>query len=97
MAEDNCITSASFTDKEAPKSPGAALEHLARDESARSEELHGLITFQVIQNPPPVIGADGRRQTAPSDPQILVWLIQLQSVFSMQLPRMPKEVGWPVY
>ncbi|XP_054164345.1 histone acetyltransferase KAT2A-like [Oppia nitens] len=53
----------------------------ARDESARSEEKKGIISFHIVAN----------SLTKPVDKQDLIWLIGLQNVFSHQLPRMPKE------
>ncbi|CAG2112377.1 unnamed protein product [Medioppia subpectinata] len=53
----------------------------ARDESARSEEKKGLISFHIVSN--------SLNKTV--DKQDLIWLIGLQNVFSHQLPRMPKE------
>ncbi|VBB32510.1 unnamed protein product [Acanthocheilonema viteae] len=48
---------------------------------ARSEECNGIISFHVISNN---FDADQSRQK-------LTWLLQLQCLFSTQLPRMPKE------
>ena len=53
----------------------------ARDESARTEEKKGLISFHIVAN----------SITKEVDKQDLMWLIGLQNVFSHQLPRMPKE------
>ena len=55
--------------------------NVARDEAARMEERRGIIEFHVISN------------TVQKKPpkQTLMWLIDLQNVFSHQLPRMPKE------
>lgn len=55
--------------------------HASRDESARKEELKGVIEFHVI----------GNSLTKKPTRQLLVWLIGMQNVFSHQLPRMPKE------
>lgn len=55
--------------------------HAARDEAARTEEEKGKIKFVVINN------SLSQKPTK----QICCWLIGLQTVFSHQLPRMPKE------
>ncbi|KAK7112571.1 histone acetyltransferase KAT2B-like [Littorina saxatilis] len=55
--------------------------HAARDEAARQEEDKGRIKFVVINN---------SLSNKPTK-QIYCWLIGLQTVFSHQLPRMPKE------
>nr|KAG5695104.1 hypothetical protein BaRGS_015080 [Batillaria attramentaria] len=55
--------------------------HAARDEAARIEEDKGKIQFHVINN---------SLSMQPSR-QIYMWLVGLQTVFSHQLPRMPKE------
>lgn len=66
-----------------PKSPGTSnLFHLARDEVARKEEAQGIIEFHVINN-----NLENLRMAD----EIKLWLLQLQNVFSIQLPRMPKE------
>jgi len=49
----------------------------ARDEMAKTEEKMGTIRFQLVWN-------NGRRQN-------LRWLADLRSVFSTQLPKMPRE------
>jgi histone acetyltransferase len=60
----------------------------ARDDLARKEEQNKVISFRVIGNssgllPVPKQEVDRR--------QHIVWLIELRSVFSRQLPRMPQE------
>ena len=55
--------------------------HAARDEAARIEEDKGKIKFVVINN---------SLSNKPSK-QVYIWLVGLQTVFSHQLPRMPKE------
>ncbi|CAG9533745.1 unnamed protein product [Cercopithifilaria johnstoni] len=54
---------------------------VARSEVSRLEECNGIISFHVISNN---FDADQSRQK-------LTWLLQLQCLFSTQLPRMPKE------
>uniref|UniRef100_A0A0R3RVB4 histone acetyltransferase n=1 Tax=Elaeophora elaphi TaxID=1147741 RepID=A0A0R3RVB4_9BILA len=54
---------------------------VARSEVSRLEECNGVISFHVISNN---FDADRSRQK-------LTWLLQLQCLFSTQLPRMPKE------
>lgn len=56
-------------------------DQLARDESARAEEDRGVIEFHIINN---TLEFD-------QDAQKLLWLLQLQNVFAMQLPRMPRD------
>lgn len=56
-------------------------EHLARDESARAEEERGVIEFRIINN----------SLEFDQEAQKLLWLLQLQNVFAMQLPRMPRD------
>lgn len=56
-------------------------EHLARDESARAEEERGVIEFRIINN----------NLEMDQESQKLLWLLQLQNVFAMQLPRMPRD------
>ncbi|XP_074659125.1 histone acetyltransferase KAT2A-like isoform X2 [Tubulanus polymorphus] len=55
--------------------------HAARDEAARIEEKRGAIGFHVISN---------SLSQRPSK-QTMLWLIEMQNVYSHQLPRMPKE------
>ena len=54
---------------------------MTRDEAAKKEESEGIIEFHMISN---------TLEKVPPD-NVLNWLIQLQTVFSHQLPRMPKE------
>ncbi|VDO29743.1 unnamed protein product [Onchocerca flexuosa] len=54
---------------------------VARSEVSRLEECNGIISFHVISNN---FDTDQSRQK-------LTWLLQLQCLFSTQLPRMPKE------
>lgn len=54
---------------------------VARNEVSRQEEADGVISFHVVSND---CDTNQRRQK-------LVWLLQLQCLFSTQLPRMPKE------
>ena len=54
---------------------------MTRDDAARKEESEGIIQFHMISN---------ILEKTPDD-NVLNWLIQLQTVFSHQLPRMPKE------
>ncbi|RCN23903.1 hypothetical protein ANCCAN_30408, partial [Ancylostoma caninum] len=54
---------------------------VCRGEAARLEEKSGIIEFKVIGNS---LEAFQRRET-------MVSLLQLQSLFSVQLPKMPKE------
>ncbi len=55
--------------------------YVGRDETARMEERRGVIEFHVISN---TVQRRPPRKT-------LMWLINMQNVFSHQLPRMPKE------
>lgn len=55
--------------------------HAARDEQARKEERDGKIDFHIINN---------SLSHRPKD-QVFLWLIEVQNLFSHQLPRMPKE------
>uniref|UniRef100_F1KUH5 histone acetyltransferase n=2 Tax=Ascaris suum TaxID=6253 RepID=F1KUH5_ASCSU len=55
----------------------------ARSETSRREESMGVISFHVISN---------RMELDPCQSKVkLSWLLQLQHLFSAQLPRMPKE------
>ena len=54
---------------------------MTRDDAAKKEESEGIIEFHMISN---------TLEKVPPD-NVLNWLIQLQTVFSHQLPRMPKE------
>ncbi|XP_069673616.1 histone acetyltransferase KAT2A [Periplaneta americana] len=56
-------------------------ENAPRDETAKQEELRGIISFHVV----------GNSLTSAVSKQTMLWLIGLQNVFSHQLPRMPKE------
>ncbi|XP_005096521.2 histone acetyltransferase KAT2A isoform X2 [Aplysia californica] len=55
--------------------------HAARDEQARQEEKDGKIDFHIVNN------SLSHRPTR----QVFLWLIEVQNLFSHQLPRMPKE------
>ncbi|XP_076445875.1 histone acetyltransferase KAT2A-like isoform X2 [Babylonia areolata] len=74
---------ATITDPKEMVGPDSSLfsAHVARDEAARVEEKEGQIKFVVISN-----SLSNRPQR-----QVFMWLIGLQTVFSHQLPRMPKE------
>ncbi|XP_069141489.1 histone acetyltransferase KAT2A-like isoform X2 [Argopecten irradians] len=74
---------ATITEPEKMVGPDTSLfpAHSARDESARREEIKGVIEFHVVANS---LSNKPTKQT-------LIWLIGLQNVFSHQLPRMPKE------
>nr|BAP33937.1 histone acetyltransferase gcn5 [Polyandrocarpa misakiensis] len=63
--------------------PNLLSPQAARDETARQEERRGIIEFHVIANNIET-GNSSSRQT-------LIWLVELQNVFSHQLPRMPRE------
>ena len=56
-------------------------ENAPRDETAKQEEIRGIISFHVL----------GNSLTSAVSKQTMLWLIGLQNVFSHQLPRMPKE------
>ena len=56
-------------------------DQVSRDHVAKQEEQKGVIQFEILQN---------NLKDQPS-PQHLLWLLGLKSVFSYQLPRMPKE------
>ncbi|KAJ9586226.1 hypothetical protein L9F63_020135, partial [Diploptera punctata] len=56
-------------------------ENAPRDETAKQEQLGGIISFHVV----------GNSLTSAVSQQTMLWLIGLQNVFSHQLPRMPKE------
>ncbi|VDO81539.1 unnamed protein product [Soboliphyme baturini] len=62
------------------RSPGYP-EHCSRDDAARLEEQRGIISTHVINN----------NLSLNQDSSKLLWLLQLQNVFAMQLPRMPRE------
>lgn len=53
----------------------------ARDETAKMEEKQKIIEFHVLAN----------SLTAPVTKQTMLWLLNLQNVFSRALSRMPKE------
>lgn len=74
---------ATITDPSEMVGPDTSLfpAHASRDESARKEEVKGVIEFHVI----------GNSLTTKPTRQLLIWLIGMQNVFSHQLPRMPKE------
>lgn len=55
--------------------------NVARDEAAKAEEIRGDIQFHIV----------GNSLTHPNTKQTMLWLLGLQSVFSHQLPDMPKE------
>lgn len=63
--------------------PNLLSPQAARDEAARQEERRGIIEFHVIAN--------SVEQNNPPSRQTLIWLVELQNVFSHQLPRMPRE------
>ncbi|XP_039251065.2 histone acetyltransferase KAT2A-like [Styela clava] len=63
--------------------PNLLSPQAARDEAARQEERRGIIEFHVIAN--------NLDTSNPSSRQTLIWLVELQNVFSHQLPRMPRE------
>lgn len=52
-----------------------------RDEAAKAEEKRGEIEFHIV----------GNSLTRPISKQSMLWLLGLQSVFSHQLPDMPRE------
>lgn len=52
-----------------------------RDEAAKAEEKRGEIEFHIV----------GNSLTHPISKQTMLWLLGLQSVFSHQLPDMPRE------
>lgn len=52
-----------------------------RDEAAKAEEKRGEIEFHIV----------GNSLTRPVTKQSMLWLLGLQSVFSHQLPDMPRE------
>lgn len=52
-----------------------------RDKEPKLEERQGVIELHVV----------GNSLTEPVTKQTMLWLIGLQNVFSLQLPRMPKE------
>lgn len=52
-----------------------------RDEAAKAEEKRGEIEFHIV----------GNSLTHPVSKQTMLWLLGLQSVFSHQLPDMPRE------
>ncbi|GMT35956.1 hypothetical protein PFISCL1PPCAC_27253, partial [Pristionchus fissidentatus] len=57
------------------------LVDLSRGDVARNEEREGTIKFVIVRhNDDELVGREN-----------LVWLLQLQNVFSIQLPKMPKE------
>jgi histone acetyltransferase len=56
-------------------------EHAPRDEAAKVEEREGIIEFHCVAN----------SLTEKVSKQTMLWLIELQNVFSHQLPQMPKE------
>lgn len=55
--------------------------NVARDEAAKAEEKRGDIEFHIV----------GNSLTHPISKEAMLWLLGLQSVFSHQLPDMPKE------
>jgi len=57
--------------------PDTGIETKARDEKARQEERKGLLRAQVIMND--------------KDPQHMIWLATLKTIFAKQLPKMPKD------
>lgn len=56
-------------------------DQVSRDHAAKQEEKKGVIQFQVLHN--------SLTQQPPQ--QHLLWLLGSKTVFSYQLPRMPKE------
>lgn len=56
-------------------------DQVSRDHAAKQEEKKGIIQFQVLHN--------SLTQQPPQ--QHLLWLLGCKTVFSYQLPRMPKE------
>lgn len=55
--------------------------NVARDAAAKAEEKRGEIEFHIV----------GNSLTHPISKESMLWLLGLQSVFSHQLPDMPKE------
>lgn len=55
--------------------------NVARDQAPKAEELRGVIEFHIV----------GNSLNRPNTKQTMLWLLGLQSVFSYQLPDMPKE------
>ncbi|XP_065362607.1 histone acetyltransferase KAT2A [Calliphora vicina] len=55
--------------------------NVSRDENVKAEEQKRAIEFHVV----------GNSLTKPVDKQTILWLLGLQSVFSHQLPEMPRE------
>lgn len=56
-------------------------DQVSRDHTAKLEERKGVIWFEILHN---------SLKTTPSSDHLL-WMLGLKSVFSYQLPRMPKE------
>ncbi|KAK2705511.1 hypothetical protein QYM36_015785 [Artemia franciscana] len=56
-------------------------DNAPRDQAAKEEECLGIISFHVI----------GNSLTQKVSKQTMLWLIGVQNVFSLQLPKMPKE------
>lgn len=53
----------------------------ATDETAKMEEKQNIIQLQII----------GNSVTQPMTKEMMMWLIGLQTIFSYNLPRMPKN------
>lgn len=73
----NRINDASYANKNEIVFPVNA----PRDEAAKAEEKRGEIEFHIV----------GNSLTRPITKQSMLWLLGLQSVFSHQLPDMPRE------
>ena len=74
---------ATITDPQAMLGPetGFFNDQVSRDYVPKQEERKGIIVFQILHN--------SLKDPPPS--QHLLWMLGLKSVFSYQLPRMPKE------
>ena len=61
--------------------PSPFNEQVARDQMARDLERSGVLKMWVVRN---------NLETRPPD-QHLMWLLEAKDVYSIQLPKMPKE------
>ena len=64
-----------------PLQPSPFNEQVARDQMARDLERSGVLKVWVVRN---------NLETRPPD-QHLMWLLEAKDVYSIQLPKMPKE------
>jgi len=76
-----CHLSSVFSSLPCCQQTGFFNDQVSRDHTAKLEERKGVIWFEILHN---------SLKTTPSSDHLL-WMLGLKSVFSYQLPRMPRE------